>query len=83
VPSDKATGWTTNESDTISNRGKRFMSSCCLDWLWGAPSLLYSGYWGSFPRVRQKGKKSTGPSVMSGAGIKNDGAKPVLPHTSY
>jgi hypothetical protein len=23
----------------------------CPNWLWGLPSLLFSGYWGPFPRV--------------------------------
>ena len=38
-------------------RGKIFCS--CPDWLWGPPSLLYSGYWLSFPGVKWPGRELT------------------------
>jgi hypothetical protein len=45
-------GWTVWGSNP--GRSKRFFSSPkCPDQLWGLPSLLFNGYWGSFPGVKR------------------------------
>jgi hypothetical protein len=32
-----------------------FTSSCCPDWLWGPPNLLYNGFWDLFPGGKAAG----------------------------
>jgi hypothetical protein len=47
-----ATGWTVQGSNPC---GGRFFCTR-PDWPWGPPSLLYNGYWVSFPRVKRPGR---------------------------
>jgi hypothetical protein len=35
------------------------------DWSWGPPSLLYNGYWVSFPGVKQPGRGADHPPSSS------------------
>ena len=47
-----ATGWTVRRSNP--GRGEIFRTR--PDRIWGPPSLLYNGYWVSFPGVKQSGR---------------------------
>ena len=58
--------------DLNPGRGKRFFSfTNCPDWLWGPPILLFSGYWGSFLRVKGSGRDVDRP-LSSNAKVKNE-----------
>jgi hypothetical protein len=51
-----AIGWATNGSGVGVPVGTRIVTSLCrLDRLWRSPSLLYNGYWGLSPGVKQPG----------------------------
>jgi hypothetical protein len=48
------------------------------DWLWESPSLLFSGYHGSFPELKWLGYK-VDHAFASGAKVKNDWSYTSVP----
>jgi hypothetical protein len=50
-----------------------------LDWPWGPPSLLYNGYWVSFPGVKQLGRGVDHPPPSSAEVKEKSRAIPLLP----
>jgi hypothetical protein len=62
-------GWTVRGSNPSS--GKRFSPPKRPDRLWGPPSLLLKGYWGSFPEVTWS-VREVNHSPPSSAEVKNE-----------
>jgi hypothetical protein len=55
-----AMGYGLDRRGSIPDSGKRFFSTPQHPgWLWGPPSLLYNGYWHSFPRSKGRDVKLT------------------------
>jgi hypothetical protein len=76
-----ATGYGLDGWSSISSWGKRFFCSPqCPYWLWGLPSLLSYGYWGTFPKGVKRPRRELDHSPPFSAEIKNCGAIPPLPH---
>jgi hypothetical protein len=48
-----------------SNPGGGEIFRSCPDWPWGPPSLLYNGYWVSFPGVKRPGRGVDHPPLSS------------------
>jgi hypothetical protein len=76
-----ATGYRLDGRSSIPGRDKIFSSPQRPDRLWGPPSLLFNGYRGSFPGVKQPGPEAD-HSPPSSTEVKNCGAVSPLPHMS-
>jgi hypothetical protein len=62
------------------DRSKKFFSSPVHPGqLWCQPTLKFSGYWGSFPRVTQPGHE-VNHSPVSSAKLKNEWSYMSIPH---
>jgi hypothetical protein len=49
-----------------------FLYPLCPDRLWGPPSLLSNGYWGSFPGGKERPKREADHSFLSIAEVENE-----------
>jgi hypothetical protein len=49
-----------------------FLWPLCPDWLWGPPSLLCNGYWGSFPQDKTRPGCDTDHSTPSSVEVKRE-----------
>jgi hypothetical protein len=68
---------------SVSGGARFFSSPQRPDRLWGPPRLLPSGYRGTLsPGTKRPGREAD-HSPPSSAQVKNDGAIPPLPHTSF
>jgi hypothetical protein len=67
---------------SIPDSARFFSSPQRPDRLWGPPSLVFSGYWESFPLdIRRQGRKP-GHSPPSSAEVKKGGTIPPHPYIS-
>jgi len=55
-----------------------FLFATASDWLWGPPSHLYNGYWGSFLRGKAVGHGADHSSTFS-AEVKNTWSYTSIP----
>jgi hypothetical protein len=64
-------------------RGKRFFSSLKRpDRLWGQPTLLFNGYYGSFPRAKRPARELDHLPACS-ADIKHEWRHTFTPHAYF
>jgi hypothetical protein len=63
-------GWMTGVQSPAE--AKDFSSNLCPDQLWGPHSLLYNGYWGSFPQGKAQPGRDADHSPSSNAEVKNE-----------
>jgi hypothetical protein len=81
IPALWVTGWT---AAVLFLAGVREFSLLhCPNHLWGPPSFLSSGYWGSYPRDKMAGHENDNSHPAS-AKLKNGGTIPPPPiHLHY